>query len=531
MKKMKKLVSFLLAAVMILSMSVNVLAATVTNSTGHSYDAYQIFKGTQADGDAALGGVEWGTGIKGDEFLAALKADVRFVKDGANVFASCENAAAVSTALAANETMAKAFANVADKHLTETKTPIAKDAASVELSAGYYLMVDTETIADDANDAKNSALLQVTNKGNVEMQKKYSLPTSDKDITAITHLGTRTNFTGAEAVDAEIGDVIEFTLTGTLPENFDDYETYYYAFHDTLSAGLEYVADSAKVYVGSTEIETNFNINYSTTEAGTRNLDITFADITKVSGVSASSTIKVVYSAALKGSVVVGSAGNSNEMYIEYSNNPNHDGAGKTGNTEKDTVVVFTYELDVDKVDGGSSSKKLANAEFVLLNADKTKVATVVDGVLTGWETVPTADEDGNLTWPADTTLKSDANGQFIVKGLDSATYFLKETKAPAGYNLLTDDVQLVITATVTPADGTEGAASLDALKIKVDTQAEADGNKETGIVVATIANNKGSVLPETGGMGTTIFYVIGAVLVLGAGILLVTRRRMDKEA
>lgn len=529
MKKMKKLVSFLLAAVMILSMSVSVLAATVTNTTGHSYDAYQIFKGTQADGDAALGGVEWGTGIKGDEFLAALKVDVRFVKDGANVFASCENAAAVSTALAANETMAKAFANVADKHLTETKTAIAKDAASVDLSAGYYLMVDTETIADGANDAKNSALLQVTNEGTIEMQKKYSLPTSDKDITGVTHLGTKTNFTGAEAVDAEIGDTIEFTLTGTLPENFDDYETYYYAFHDTLSADLEYAAGSAKVYVGDTDITAKFTISTDSDAKG--NLHITCADLTEVADVTASSTIKVVYSATLKGSVVVGSAGNSNEMYIEYSNNPNHDGAGKTGNTEKDTVVVFTYELDVDKVDGGSSSKKLANAEFVLLNADKTKVATVVDGVLTGWETVPTADEDGNLTWPADTTLKSDANGQFIVKGLDSATYFLKETKAPAGYNLLTDDVQLVITATVTPADGTEGAASLDALKIKVDTQAEADGNKETGIVVATIANNKGSVLPETGGMGTTIFYVIGAVLVLGAGILLVTRRRMDKEA
>ena len=426
--------------------------------------------------------------------------------------------------------IAENFANVADLHLTDVATEIAKDATDITIPAGYYLLVDTEEIAEGTNAARNSALLQLTNYYTIEMSKKYDLPTSDKDITKVTDVNMNTKFVGAtEVVDAEIGDIIEFTLVARLPSNFNDYEIYHFAFHDNLSEGMELLEteDNIRIFRNGTEdITFYFEISNEVNEKG--NLHIECESLKDIYNLMNCDFIMVKYSAKLTDKAVIGSAGNPNTMYVEYSNNPNHDGNGQYGKTVEDEVIVFTYELDVNKVDGSSSDKKLANAEFVLLNADGTKVATVVNGVLTGWENVPGEDE----TWPANTTLKSDANGQFIIKGLDSATYYLRETKAPAGYNLLTDDVKLVITATLTPdKNNVEDEAKLTALKIQVGDNREQDGTLTTGIVEATIANNKGATLPETGGMGTTIFYVIGAVLVIGAGVLLVTRRRMNTEA
>ena len=526
---MKKILMTIWAAIMVLSMSTNTFAATVDNHTGHSYKAYQIFSGTQADGDAALGDIEWGTGIEPVTFLYVLQHDDRFKRGEENIFMDCETAKDVAEVLNEYNEIAENFANAADLHLTGVATEIAKDATDITLPAGYYLLVDTEEIADGTNGARNSALLQLTNYYDIEMSKKYDLPTSDKDITKVTDVNMNTKFEGTtEVVDAEIGDIIEFTLAARLPSNLNDYEIYHFAFHDNLSEGMELLEteDNIRIFRNGTEdITFYFEISNEANEKG--NLHIECEYLKDIYNLKNRDFIVVKYSAKLTDKAVIGSTGNPNTMYVEYSNNPNHDGDGQYGKTPEDEVIVFTYELDVNKVDG-SSSDKLKDAEFVLLNADKTKVATVVNSVLTGWETVPTAGEDGKITWPADTTLKSDANGQFIIKGLDSATYYLRETKAPAGYNLLTDDVKLVITATLTPDKDEEREADLTALKIQVGDNGEQDGTLATGIVEANIANNKGAVLPETGGMGTTIFYIVGAVLVLGAGVFLVTKKRME---
>ena len=219
-------------------------------------------------------------------------------------------------------------------------------------------------------------------------------------------------------------------------------------------------------------------------------------------------------------------------MYLEYSNNPNHTGEGTpTGKTPKDEVLVFTYELDVTKVDGQKTDKKLANAEFVLLNSDKTKAAKVANGKLVEWVDVPNAGEDGTITYPAETKLTSDADGKFVIAGLDAGSYYLRETKAPAGYNLLKNDISVTITAKL---DKRENNPALTELKLSVKddkTGAEAtesDGVLDTGVVSTDIVNNSGAQLPETGGMGTTLFYVLGGILVLVAIILLVTRKRMS---
>lgn len=529
MKHLKKLASILLVLVIVLSVTTTAFAAGVTNNTAHSYNAYQIFSGTQADSSVTLGDVAWGSGINGEAFLAELKTDTRFVKDGKNIFADCNTAADVAAVLGGytdKSDEANAFANVAAKHLTGTSTVIAANATTVELTAGYYLLVDTSK--PDVGDAMNSALLQVTN--DITIEKKYEVPTVDKSV-------KDTDTKWGEAADWEIGSDVPFQLVGTLPSNYADYETYKYVFHDTLSAGLQYNGD-VKVYVQNGETTTDITasatiVPAAAATAGGGKLTVTFANLKTVANVNKDSKIVVEYTAKLLSTAEIGKPGNKNEVYLEYSNNPNHTGEGTpTGNTPKDEVLVFTYELDVTKVDGQNTDKKLANAEFVLLNNDKTKVAKVTDGKLVEWVNVPAAGEDGTITYPAGTTLTSSADGKFVIAGLDAGSYYLRETKAPAGYNLLKNDISVTITATLDKSENNPALTELK-LSVKEDKEGaaaatESNGSVNTGIVATNVMNNSGAQLPETGGMGTTLFYVLGGILVLVAIILLVTRKRMS---
>ena len=530
MKHLKKLASILLVLVMVLSVTTTAFAADVTNNTTHSYNAYQIFSGTQADNSVPLGDVAWGSGINGAAFLAELKTDTRFVKEGTNIFASCTTAADVAAVLgsyADKSGEANAFANVAAKHLTTTFTAIAADASTVDLAAGYYLLVDTS--APGEGDAMNSALLQVTNnKGDITIEKKYEVPTVDKSV-------KDTDNQWGEAADWEIGSDVPFQLVGTLPSNYADYETYKYVFHDTLSAGLQYNGD-VKVYVQNGETKTEITAGFTVdpaaaATAGGGTLTVTFTNLKAVEGVTATSKIVVEYTAKLLSTAEIGNPGNKNEVYLEYSNNPNHTGEGTTSNTPKDEVLVFTYALDVTKVDGQKTDKKLANAEFVLLNNNKTKVAKVANGKLVEWVDVLTAGEDGTITYPAGTTLTSDTDGKFVIAGLDAGSYYLRETKAPAGYNLLKNDISVTITAKLDKDEDTPALTELK-LSVKEDKKGAAEtksnGVLDNGVVSADIVNNSGAQLPETGGMGTTLFYVLGGILVLVAIILLVTRKRMS---
>lgn len=429
-----------------------------------------------------------------------------------------------------NSDGANAFANVAAKHLTTTFTAIAADASTVDLAAGYYLLVDTSTPGE--GDAMNSALLQVTNKGNITIEKKYEVPTVDKSV-------KDTDNQWGEAADWEIGSDVPFQLVGTLPTNLADYETYKYVFHDTLSAGLQYNGD-VKVYVQNgetkTEITTEFTVDSAAAAtAGGNTLTVTFTDLKAVTGVTATSKIVVEYTAKLLSTAEIGNPGNKNEVYLEYSNNPNHTGEGtpSTGNTPKDEVLVFTYELDVTKVDGQDAEKKLPNAEFVLLNSDRTKVAKVTDGKLVEWVDVPAAGEDGTITYPAKTTLTSGTDGKFVIAGLDAGSYYLRETQAPAGYNKLKNDISVTITATL---DKTENNPALTELKLSVkeDKQGaaatESNGVLDTGVVSTDIVNNTGAQLPETGGRGITLLYVLGGFLVMTAIVLLATKKCMNRE-
>ena len=165
---------------------------------------------------------------------------------------------------------------------------------------------------------------------------------------------------------------------------------------------------------------------------------------------------------------------------------------------------TYTWDMEVLKYGNGDKTKLLKDAQFVILNSTKNKVATVVNGKVTGWVDVPAAGEDGVITWPANTVLTTDAQGNIHVSGLDADTYYLREVQAPAGYNKLAGDIEFKIV----PTTGENNTLTYTT-------------------VVAEINNQSGSELPSTGGMGTTLFYILGSVLVLGTVVLLITRKRM----
>ena len=517
MKHMKKLVTLLLALIMALALVVPASAYTVDNRTDHAYKAYQIFSGTQStESKPALGDVKWGNGIESAKFLTALKADTRFGTGDKNIFAACTTAADVAAIMAKEpdkSAVAKAFANVAAQYLTNTAVDIAaKKTFDVVLNPGYYLLVDVTT--PSKGDAMNSALLQVTGKGNIIIEKKYDAPSVGKSV-------KDTDGAWGEAADWCIGSNVPFQLIGKLPSNYADYETYKYVFHDTLGAGLQYNGD-VKVYVRNGEKDTELTSGFTVAPdkaatAGGGSLTITFDNLKTITSITSSSSIVVKYTAKLLNTAVIGQPGNPNEVYLEYSSNPNFSGTGTppTSETPKDTVLVFTYELDVNKVDGAETTKKLKDAEFKLQNADG-KWATVDNtNKVTGW--VDTQDK-GSI-------LKTDANGLAKIIGLDAGNYKLHETKAPAGYNKLKDPIDITITAEL---DKGENTPALKALTIKVGTGAAEKGDVAKGLVSTTVTNNSGATLPETGGVGTTLFYVIGGVLMVGAAVLLVTRKRMN---
>lgn len=523
MKHMKKFVGVLLAMIMALAMTMTAFAATVTvPSDGilkdHTFTAYQVLSGREEGG--VLSDVKWGSGINSDAFLAALKADTTY----GSLFTDCTDAAAVAKVLGGNNTntaLANAVAKLA--YANKTGTGTALTSGENTLADGYYLVVDT-TADVGKGGAYNTALLQVV--GDIDITVKTDVPTVEKKVLEDDKYSQDGGYGEGynDVADYNMGDVVPFHLIGSVPD-MSRYDTYKYIFHDTLSTGLTLNGDSVKVYVASDKKGTNkTEITGWTKAVNSQSFTVSFTDLKTVSDVSQGKYIIVEYTATLNQNAVVGLDGNPNTVYLEYSNKPDQSGSGdtnNTGNTPEDKVIVFTYELDTTKVDGQHANKKLAGAEFKLHNADNKWAIVDENSKVTGWADT----EEGG------STLTSDANGLFKVIGLDDGTYYLKETKAPTGYNLLSSKITVVITATTNNGQTwTDGQANSALTNLAVTADGTAGtGDTSTGIAGITVANNKGSTLPETGGMGTTIFYVLGTILVLGAAIMLITKRRMNK--
>ena len=525
-----------------------------------------------------LGDITWGSGVDGGALLTALQAA------NAGKYGTCTTAADVAEALGAEGATAAdaaAFADIAAQHLTATvegtaTAPNDDGNYIIEgLPAGYYLVKDS--LQEDDNQTGqvlSDYIVQVL--GNVTMEPKSSdIPTLEKKVAEEGKgnegkynqdggYGTHYN----DVADWNIGDNVPFKLIASVPDadEIAAYETYSYTIHDTLDAGLTLQQKNGEdqttfaIYFVKTKNEDPRAQGFQYLDAGkynatinaeTNSFTIAFKDLKTLvvetaDGQEIPATnydyMVIFYDAQLNENADIGLNGNENTAYLEFSNDPNGDGLGRTA---EDTVIVFTYELDGTKVDGADVNTKLAGARFVLLNGGGTRAARVDEtGKLTGW--VEPDDIKEGLTGTNDRekmneltnedfanaglVITSGADGTFKIAGLDDGTYYLREIQAPNGYNLLEEDVELVIAATTANGQAWNSGIAADALTgltITVNDGEPQPGNTETGIVNVTVENNQGATLPETGGMGTTLFYIIGGLLVVGAGILLVVRIRM----
>ena len=575
MKKARKLTAVLLSLVMLLALVVPASAADTysitihNNKTGHTYEAYQIFAGTVSDDETdvetdagpMLGDITWGSGVDGAALLTALQAA------NAGKYGECTTAAEVAKALGTETATAEdaaAFADIAAKHLTETVAgtadePVGGNYVIEGLDAGYYLVKDSLQAGDNqTGQVLSDYIVQVL--GNVTMDPKDSdIPTLEKKV-AEQGKGDegKYNLDGGygryynDVADWNIGDRVPFKLIGSIPD-MDAYDTYQYIFHDTISAGLTLDMGSFDVYVAQEKNQDPVALGWTEIPAANYELTQTADGFTLAIDnlknfpyvdEEGRNYILVFYDAVLNENAEIGLPGNENSAYLEFSNNPNGDGLGRT---TEDTVIVFTYELDGTKVDGADVNTKLADAQFVLLNGAKSEAAMVENGKVTGWVKVATEAAAGDVQMPGtyeewverygdqNVILTSAADGIFKIAGLDDGTYYLREIQAPNGYNLLEEDVQLVITADTANGQEWDGdpATALEGLNMTfnvVDAEevpTEVEGVLVGGTVGITVENNRGATLPETGGMGTTLFYIIGGLLVVGAGILLVVRIRM----
>lgn len=507
MKHIKKLASLLLVLVMVFALATTAFAEettysiTINNSAkDHTYEAYQIFTGDLSG--TTLSNIVWGSGVSeaGQTALgdAAAKAETLKTEADAKAFAK---------AVAPYLTTAAGSANT----VTDGKYVISG------LAAGYYLVKDQDGSLTGDNDSYTEYIIQVV--GNVTATPKSDVPEVQKKVKDINDSTDTTKTDWQDSADYDIGDSIFFQLKATLADNVSSYTTYKVVFHDTLSKGLTYNND-AKVYIDGTETN-RFTVTATVNADGTTTLTVSCDDV-KDLGAGNSSVITVEYTAKLNENAVLGSVGNPNEVYLEYSNNPNKSekGNNETGETPKDVVIVFTYKTIINKVD--SENKPLTGAAFKLEKLIKGK-----DSAAGTWTTVKEFTVDETTT-------------SFTFSGLDDGQYKLTETKTPVGYNTI-DPIYFVIEAT---HDETADAPTLKTLNAYLT---DANGNKQTemkdgesvnidlgtvdltaGSITTTVVNKSGSKLPSTGGIGTTIFYVLGGVLVLAAVVLLVTKKRMS---
>lgn len=488
-KAMKKLMAALLAVAMVCAMAIPAFAAV--DMTSHTFKAYQIFAGDLNEG--TLSNVTWGKNVTGDTFLAALQSE-----DPTN-YGSCTDAKAVAEVLSNSKALANDFAKIAAKHVTGT--PATGTGSVTLLSAGYYLIVDTTDVAGE-HDAKNLSLLKVSGATTVTPQVKTDIPTLEKKVKDKNDsTGNTTDW--QDSADYDIGDIIPYKLTATLGK-LDNYDKYYVKFVDTMT-NLTYVADSASVKIDTTPLTpTQYKLTW---DAPSKTLEIEITDV-KVLGAVNSSVITVEYKATLDDTAVLGSTGNPNQAHLIFSNNPNGEGYGKTA---PDKNIVFTYKVDANKVDPDLNS--LPGAAFELFKHVKD-----ASGNLT-WESKgimnATKHEDGTYTITDATKMNFEWNG------IDDGDYKLVEVVTPAGYNTM---AELLFTVTATHSETADNP-------VLITLSGDAfTGDVSTGVLTSQIINHRGTTLPGTGGIGTTIFYVIGGGLMVAAAILLITQKRMENR-
>ena len=475
MKTAKKLASLLLVVVMVFAMATTAFAAEdkgtiiVDNPVANqTYTAYKIF-------DVTYSGSNYSYTIKTtSEWYSTVKA-----------YAETEGSGLTLTGVAGDDTTfvvststgfsAAAFANALKAAVSgKTGITLTADGTTVKatnLDLGYYFVAST-----------NGALCNLTTTNpSVTIHDKNDIPFNKVD--------------DKESVD--VGEIVTYTITGKVPD-YTGFTTYTYLVTDTMSEGLTF-HKNVKVTVGGTDVTSDCTITYDK-DNNANKFTVSIPVLNNKYTIGAE--IEITYTAVVNENAVAKIENNA--ATLTYSNDPID--TSKTTTTPEDKETVYSAKVVINKYVKGSNTEKLAGAEFVLYKEVKTDGSDTTTKYYYKWN-----ETDKKVEWTTDkaqaTVKTTNDEGAASFYGLKDGTYYLEEIKAPAGYNLLKDPVQV----TVNGANAT--TANLSSLTVT--------GNVE---------NSSGAELPETGGMGTTIFYVLGSVLILAAVVLLVTRKRMSSR-
>ncbi len=565
MRKRKGAAALLLAAVMLASVSVPAAAAgsdagdrgsqetgagaagqttartveiRVAEGSVHTYEVYQIFTGDvsketdeQGKERSRLANVIWGkngTGTEGGSVDASVMEELE--KSGAEAASDSEKLAVIEK-----------YAELEKGHAYGTVTA-GKPLSDVP--AGYYLIKDADGSLEADNiigEAYTAYLVQILG-SDLEIKPKSAVPTVDKQVLDETDNGDPEE--GAvdgwgETADHGINDPFQFRLTAALPNDpgLDAYDHYQITFHDEMFEGITFVQiDSVSVNGTAIDVSEYTETASSATEKAGLSWSLTVTDLKRHVKDLKGASVEVVYTAFLNekaevnGPEVGAYSWNSNKVMLTYSNNPGWDGTGTpdTGRTAEDTAWVYTYGVDNRKVEVSGTIMEsgaevpnrvpLEGAGFRLYQADgEQEIPLLYSEDREAY--YPKAAED-----PAEgVEMFSNADGNFNIIGLDIGTYVLKETTTPDGYNTCDPIIFTLTSSHRELEDGTEASAD-----IRLEME-QGDAEKKEDISSIEVVNMRGSLLPGTGGIGTTIFYAAGGCLVVVGGGLLILRRRMKK--
>lgn len=557
MKTVKRALALVLALTLLLAMSATVFAAAQTYSItvknenksisikDNTYYAYRIFDATY-NGDNVAYTVN--KNFTGFTYTVSDKSH-----QGEALINYLADLTADSAAL-------DAFAKAALDYATTNRIDAAGTVKATDETAvisvdapGYYLVAGTATAPN--NQTVTAACSLTTAKPDAEVNVKADVPSIDKKI--VEGIGK------VEANTANIGDKVSYEITSKVP-NMKGYTQYFFVMNDTLSKGLTY-NDDMVIKVGNTTLtkDTGYTVTAVKNDNGTTSIEIVFKNFVGYKDKVGADVI-VTYSATLNQDASLDPvAGNPNKVQLTYSNNPNVDGKGDpknpdkpgegapTGKTPESETKTYVTGIKLTKVDGADHNKMLTGAKFkiegngvkvVLVNKEvyeetsdgtyymlKTgtytetapidETASSYDSTTTKYKKVTAVTKD-TVNTKVNATGYVDEKGVLTFEGLGEGTYTIKEIVAPNGCNLLKAPIKVEIKANVTFA--------------KCEWTVTADGKPVTAdnnLYAFLIENKSGAELPSTGGIGTTVFYVLGGLLVVCAGVLLITKRRMNKNA